>query len=331
MVCLKMDVALLWIVECAEGSVCNESFSCDVLCVAATCEEIGSGCGTPDDGCGTPLECGGCDEFYTCSETFECVCDAEECMEMDTATEEDGTEADTNDLSCTPFCEGPACNFTCIDNAVYTCQTDTWELVEDCTETGTTCELVLGDEETEGDAEVLCVGGTEETDTTSSEDVEEEPAEEDSSGEPEEAEAEEEPTEEEPEEEAEVDAGDSPPQMCRKRKLQKKQPKQPMMDVEVVPSTGPPTEFPSRRTLLAVGIGTGSVGGTPQSASLLALSRKNPPPRGSRFLQSIHQTRGARRPCPLRSIHRYRSSPCTGPPIPRQRPPSLNCSTSEFL
>ena len=39
---------------CAEGSVCNESFSCDVLCVAATCEEIGAGCGTPDDGCGTP-------------------------------------------------------------------------------------------------------------------------------------------------------------------------------------------------------------------------------------------------------------------------------------
>ena len=193
---------------CAEGSACSDTFICEVICVPATCEDLGAGCGAPDDGCGEPLDCGICEEQYACSEAFECVCDAEECMEMDTTSEEDVEETDASDWGCDPNCAEEGCTFTCIDNAIYTCESDTWELVEDCNESGTTCELVAA--EGESPAQLLCTGGSEEVDASPSEDTAEEPAEEDTSEEPAQDTSEEEEEEEETEEATEEDAGEEP-------------------------------------------------------------------------------------------------------------------------
>jgi hypothetical protein len=75
-------------------------------------------------------------------------------------TEEEGDET-TEDMSCDFACGGIACNYKCMDNMIYTCQSDTWEFVEDCSPEGLTCELVLP-EGNEQDGEYMCTAGEEE-------------------------------------------------------------------------------------------------------------------------------------------------------------------------
>jgi len=196
--------------SCSDGLSCNEDFLCVTECIPTTCDGLGVQCGSHDDGCGGTVECASCEEFYTCDEEggFVCICDAPECAEEDVTIEEDIEETDAVDMSCDFFCGGVACNFKCMDNMIYTCQSDTWEFLEDCEAQGLTCELILSEED-ELTGEYMCTGGEIEPDTTPEEDITEEedteePVEEEDITEPEEEEPEEEDTQEEATEEVDT-------------------------------------------------------------------------------------------------------------------------------